>query len=125
MEMAFYRCNESGNIIIDVKRNEAPSECFLNMEKLVPNTVDAAKEKHVPVVVLTENAAKVSVGSVAHPMAAGHYIQWILLEPKNGYQIRYLNPGDAPACVFPIQKGDEVIAVYEYCNLHGLWKTSV
>jgi superoxide reductase len=94
------------------------------MEELVPNTVDAAKEKHVPVVTVEGNKVVVEVGSVAHPMLEEHFIQWIYLQTKNGGQRKCLVPGQEPKAVFALED-DEVVAVYEYCNLHGLWKTEV
>ena len=92
---------------------------------LVANTVDAAKEKHVPVV--TRDGAKISVkvGSVEHPMTEAHYIQLIALDTVKGFAIRRLDPTDKPEAEFVLAEGDEAEAVYEYCNLHGLWVTEL
>ena len=96
--------------------------CGKPMEEIVPGTTDAAVEKHVPVVSKDGDTVKVSVGSVFHPMLEEHYIQWIALQTKNGNQRVVLKPGDAPKAKFALVDGDEVVAVYEYFNLHGLFK---
>lgn len=95
--------------------------CGQKMEELVANTTDAATEKHVPAVEVNGRDVKVTVGSVEHPMVAEHFIQWILVESKQGIQIKWLNAGEAPVQNFTLAEGDELVSVYEYCNLHGLW----
>lgn len=95
------------------------------MTELVPNTTDAAQEKHVPVVEVQGNIVKVSVGSVAHPMLEEHFIQFIILETKQGFQKKDLKPGEKPEALFALADGDEAVAAYEYCNLHGLWKAEI
>lgn len=95
------------------------------MQTLSANTTDAAQEKHVPAVEVEGNKITVKVGSVAHPMTDAHWIQWIYLQTKRGGQHRYLTPSDAPEATFLVAEGDEPLAVYEYCNLHGLWKVDV
>ena len=92
-------------------------------EELVPNTTDAAGEKHVPVIASEGDTVTVTVGSVEHPMLEAHFIQWIVLEIEGGYQKKVLTPGVKPQAVF--KTTDKVIAAYEYCNLHGLWKAEV
>ena len=92
------------------------------MKELVPNTSDGATEKHVPVININGNQVEVVIGEVEHPMADVHYIEWIALETKQGMQRKSLNPGDAPKALFAIADGDEVVAAYAYCNLHGFWK---
>ena len=89
-------------------------------ELLTPNTVDAAFEKHVPVITHQGETVTVTVGSVAHPMLDAHYIQFIVLETATGYQVHHLKPGEKPEVDFAVT--EPVIAAYEYCNLHGLWK---
>ena len=91
------------------------------MKELVPNTTDAAVEKHVPVVEQEGNTVTVKVGSVTHPMVEAHYIQFIALVTKNGVQYKALTPEDEPKAVFALVEGDEVVNAYEYCNLHGFW----
>ena len=92
------------------------------MHELVANTTDAATEKHVPVIEIDGQHVKVTVGSVEHPMLPEHFIGWIALETKQGNQRKILNPGDKPVAEFMLCDEDEVVAAYEYCNLHGLWK---
>ena len=91
-------------------------------EELTANTTDGAYEKHVPVFEQIGNQVNVTVGSVEHPMLDVHYIEWIALETKKGAQFKKLAPGEAPKASFLLTEDDELVAVYEYCNLHGLWK---
>lgn len=121
--MKFYRCEHCGNVITHFVDSGVPVVCCGEpMKELTPNTTDAAVEKHVPVVKLEDNKVTVSVGSVEHPMTEAHYITLIVLETKNGTQFKQLTPSDKPEAVFYIGEGDEVVAAYDYCNLHGLWK---
>ena len=99
--------------------------CGEKMTKLTANTVDAAVEKHVPVVEIEGSKVKVAVGSTLHPMTENHLIAFICLETKNGYQIAELTAEDEPRAEFALAEGDEAVAVYEYCNLHGLWKVEL
>ena len=92
------------------------------MEEMIPNTTDAAVEKHVPAVEINGRDVIVTVGSAAHPMLEEHFIMWIALETKEGAQRKTLAAGSAPSVKFAMSEGDEAIAVYAYCNLHGLWK---
>lgn len=96
--------------------------CGQHMTELIPGTIDASVEKHVPVYTVEGNLVHVNVGEVDHPMVPEHYIEWIALETKSGTQRKKLNPGEAPRATFALVDGDEVVAAYEYCNLHGLWK---
>ena len=89
--------------------------------EVIAGSVDASQEKHVPVVTKKCKQVKVDVGSVAHPMTAEHFIEWVLLETEQGYQIKYLTPDSAPVCEFSLAGGDKAVKVYAYCNLHGLW----
>jgi superoxide reductase len=90
------------------------------MKLMVENTVDAAKEKHVPVIEKTSDGIKVKVGSVPHPMEEKHYIEWIeIMADGKGYR-QFLNPGEQPEATFPVIAKD--IQAREYCNIHGLWK---
>lgn len=124
MEQKFYICEHCGNMIAMVKNSGVPVMCCgQKMTEIVPNTQEAATEKHLPVWTVEGNKVKVSVGSVAHPMIEAHYIEWVSLQTKFGNQRKVLNPGDAPEICFSICEGDEVEAVYAYCNLHGLWKS--
>lgn len=119
----FFKCNTCGNLVSLLNEGGGTLVCCGNdMEELVPNTVDAAVEKHVPVIEIEGNKVTVKIGSVTHPMTDEHWIQWIYLETKQGVQRKCLNPSDEPKAVFVLNDGDEVVSAYEYCNLHGLWK---
>ncbi|MEA4934979.1 MAG: desulfoferrodoxin family protein [Lawsonibacter sp.] len=121
--MKFYRCKHCGNLLTFLNASGVPVICCgEEMAELLPGSVDAALEKHVPVVETQGAAVHVKVGSVAHPMVAEHFIQWIALETNLGSQIKYLKPGQAPEASFVLAEGETLVAVYEYCNLHGLWK---
>lgn len=121
--MKFYVCEHCGNIIEYVKDAGVPVMCCgEKMKEMIPGTSDGAVEKHVPVIKVDGRKVTVEVGSAAHPMLDAHYIQWIVLETEQGMQRKYLNPGDAPKAEFMLSDSDKVVAAYEYCNLHGLWK---
>ena len=123
MEMKFYRCSRCGQIIAIVKETGVPVVCCGEpMAEVIPGTTDASLEKHVPVFTVEGNKVQVSVGSAAHPMLPEHYIEWVAIETKSGNQRKRLSPGDEPKVCFSICDGDEVKAVYAYCNLHSLWK---
>ena len=116
-----YKCDLCGNII-EVLHGGAGELvcCGQPMKLLVENTVDAAKEKHVPMIEKVEKDVKVKVGSVAHPMEEKHYIEWIqLIADGNAYR-HFLKPGDAPEATFMVKA--QSVSAREHCNLHGLWK---
>ena len=120
-KMLVYKCDTCGNIVEMLHGGAGQMICCGKPMKLyVENTVDAAKEKHVPVVEKTAEGFKVKVGSVAHPMEAQHYIEWIQVIADGKTYRQFLNPGGAPEATFCID-ADQVTA-REYCNLHGLWK---
>lgn len=102
--------------------NEVPSCCGEPMRELKANTTDAAQEKHVPEVSVEGNLVKVKVGSVEHPMTEEHHISFIYLETENGVTRKDLDHTGKPEAVFALAEGEKPVAVYEYCNLHGLWK---
>ena len=123
MEMVFYRCEHCGQIVAIVKKTGVPIVCCGKpMTEIVPGTTDASVEKHVPVYAVENGIVTVTVGSVEHPMLPEHYIEWIALKTKFGNQRKVLAPGEEPKAAFAILEGDEVDAVYAYCNLHSLWK---
>ena len=93
-------------------------------KELVPNTSDGAGEKHVPVAEFDGDVLTVKVGSVEHPMLPVHYISWIYVETKDGGMFKYTKDLEHPVATFKVNKED-VVAVYEYCNLHGLWKLDI
>jgi superoxide reductase len=121
IQLEVYKCELCGNIVETLfGGGGALACCGQDMKLMAENTVDAAKEKHVPVIEKCDAGILVKVGAVAHPMEEKHYIQWIeLLVDGKAYR-QFLNPGDAPEAFFPIT-GDNVVA-REYCNLHGQWK---
>lgn len=124
MATKFYKCNHCGNVIVKVVDAGVPVMCCgEKMVELIPNTVDASGEKHVPVVtMLDNNSIKVEVGSVAHPMLPEHHISFVYVETENGgIQV---NLKDKPEAVVYVGE-EKPLAVYEYCNLHGLWKTEL
>ena len=123
MEQKFFICEHCGNIIAMVKESGVPVMCCgQKMKQLIPGTTDAAVEKHFPVYRTEGNMVHVTVGEVEHPMLPEHYIEWVSLQTKAGNQRKALHSGEAPKVSFAICEGDEVEAVYAYCNLHGLWK---
>ena len=123
MEQRFFICKHCGNIVAMVKSSGVPIMCCgEKMSEIVPGTMDASKEKHVPVYTIEGNTVNVAVGSVLHPMQPEHYIEWVSLQTRSGNQRKQLEPNDEPKVSFAITDGDEVVAVYAYCNRHGLWK---
>lgn len=125
-EPMFYICKKCGNLVGMVHASGVPMICCgEEMTALKANTVDAAKEKHLPVITVSGSTVTVKIGSVDHPMLPEHFIQWVYLETEQGGQRKCLSPGDKPEVSFALTAGDKAVAAYEYCNLHGLWKTSV
>ena len=123
MKQTFYVCTHCGNMIAFVKNTGVPVLCCgQKMTEVVPGSVDAAVEKHVPVIRQSGNTVTVTVGSVEHPMTAEHSIEWISIQTKEGNQRKELAPDQAPTATFCITDTDELEAAYAYCNLHGLWK---
>ena len=119
----FYKCNHCGNVIGKVVDSGVPVFCCgQKMEELVPNTTDAAQEKHVPVIEVSGRDVVVKVGSVEHPMLEEHHIAFIVLETNLGTQRKFLDVAGKPEAKFVLAEGEEVVAAYEYCNLHGFWK---
>ena len=121
----FFICDDCKNIIGIISAKGVPIMCCgTKMTELEPNTVEASGEKHLPEVSFSGGNLKVQVGSVLHPMTNEHYIQFIYVETEHGGQRKGLNPGDDPVAEFSFVN-DKPIAVYEYCNLHGLWRTEI
>ena len=124
-EIRFFKCNHCGNIIGVIHNAGVPMMCCgEKMQELIPGIVDAAAEKHVPVVTVDGNIVTVKVGEVEHPMVDEHFIQWVYLQTDRGGQRKCLKPCQKPEVRFALM--DEVpVAVFEYCNLHGLWKADI
>ena len=119
--MKFYKCNKCGKIITFINETAAFTVCCGEaMKEIIAGTVEASREKHIPVYALNGDTVEVIVGSVEHPMLPEHFIEWIAVETKSGYQIKYLKPNDLPKVELKVN--EEIIGVYAYCNLHGLWK---
>jgi superoxide reductase len=118
-----YKCNLCGNIVEILHPGAGALVCCNEkMALMVQNTVDASKEKHVPVIEIGANSITVKVGSVAHPMEAAHFIEWIELVADGKVYRQQLQPGQAPEATFPVIA--KQVTAREYCNLHGLWAAS-
>lgn len=118
----FFKCKKCGKIVEIVNKGcPALVCCGEEMTEIKANTSDGATEKHVPVIEVNGDKVTVKVGSAIHPMEADHWIQWIEIETDKGVQRKNLNPGEAPQATF-ILSGEKLLAAYEYCNKHGLWK---
>ena len=123
--MNLFICKHCGNLAGLIVKSGVPMVCCGDkMTELVPNTVEASTEKHLPDVKVSGDTVSVQVGSVPHPMEAEHYIGFIYLQTEKGGQRKSLKAGDEPKAEFAV-KDDKPVAVYAYCNLHGLWKTEI
>ncbi len=115
-----YKCNLCGNIVEVVHGGAGALVCCNEkMVLLVENTVDASKEKHVPVIEIGAASITVKIGSVPHPMEAAHFIEWVELLADGKVYRQQLQPGQAPEATFPVVA--KQVTAREYCNLHGLW----
>lgn len=122
MEQKFLKCEHCGNIVAVVKNvNDSIICCGEKMKQIIPGTIEASREKHIPVYEIQENKVIVNIGSIDHPMVPEHYIEWVSLQTKFGNQRKQLLPNQAPKVCFALCDCDDVEAVYAYCNLHGLW----
>ena len=122
----FYICEKCGNIVEMIYDSGVnPHCCGQKMTKLEAGTVEASREKHIPVASVDGQVVTVVVGSVEHPMAEEHSILWVYLETDKGIQRKALEVGKAPRAIFNLADGEKPIAAYAYCNLHGLWKTEI
>ncbi len=120
-QLEIYKCEVCGNIVEVVHSGAGELVCCGQpMKLMVENTVDASREKHVPVIESAPGGVKVKVGSVAHPMEEKHYIEWIEIIADGKAYRQFLKPGDAPETVFSVSAAQ--ITAREYCNIHGLWK---
>ena len=117
----FYICRHCGNLVATIHNAGVPVFCCgQKLEELVPNTVEASGEKHIPAVTVEGSVVTVNVGSVDHPMVDEHYIEWVYVKTEKGGQRKNLKPGETPNVTFYLGE-DKAIDVYAYCNLHGLW----
>jgi len=125
-EPKFLVCKKCGNLVGMIHDSGVPMICCgEEMTALTPNTVDAAQEKHVPVITVSGSTVTVKIGSVEHPMTEEHYIQWVYLETNKGGMRKCFKPGDKPEVSFELTADDKPVAAFEFCNLHGLWKADV
>ncbi len=115
-----YKCEVCGNMVEVIHSAGGTLVCCGKpMTHVVENTVEAAKEKHIPVIEKVEGGVLVKVGSVEHPMLENHYIEWIEVQTENKVYRKFLKPGEKPEALFKIE--EEILVVREYCNIHGLW----
>lgn len=123
--MKFFICEHCGNLVGVIHDAGVPMMCCgQKMTQLIPGTVEASVEKHLPVVTVDGDKVKVEIGSVAHPMAEEHSILWVYLQTDKGGQRKNLKVGEAPVAEFSLLD-EKPVAAYAYCNLHGLWKTEI
>lgn len=126
MERKFFICEHCGNVITKLVDSGVPVMCCgQNMTEMKAGTSDGAVEKHVPEVIVNGSEVIVHVGSAAHPMVPEHSIRFIWMDTEKGAQLKELKPGGQPEAHFFIEDGDRLLGVYEYCNLHGLWKADL
>ena len=124
-EAKFYVCETCGNLVGMINESGVNMVCCgKKMTQIVPGTVEASKEKHIPVATVEGDTVKVNIGSVDHPMTEEHLIEWVYLQTCRGGQRKCLKAGDAPTVTFALCD-EKPIAVYAYCNLHGLWKVEL
>ena len=121
----FYICEHCGNLIGMIHDAGVPMMCCgQKMTKLEPGVVEASHEKHIPAVDIEGGIVNVKVGAVEHPMADNHWIEWVQVVTDKGVQRKHLNPGEVPKVKF-LLSNEKPLAVYAYCNLHGLWKVEL
>lgn len=121
----FYICRHCGNIITKLTDSTVAVKCCGEvMQLLEAGTVEASREKHLPAVTVSGNTVTVAVGTVLHPMAEEHHIEWVYLETDKGGAFKYLEVGASPEVTFTVAD-EKPVAVYAWCNLHGLWKTEI
>ena len=124
-DVRFFRCKHCGNFVGAIHFSGVPMICCgEKMKEVEPNTVEASAEKHLPVVTVNGEDINVKIGSAAHPMSEDHYIQWVYVETERGGQRKGFKPGETPELNFKVVD-DKPVAVFAYCNLHGLWKTQL
>jgi len=124
-EQRFFICEHCGNMIGLISDQGVPLVCCgAKMKELIPNTAEASVEKHLPAVTVSGDSISVQIGSAPHPMEEAHSINFVYVETTHGGQRKCLHVGETPALSFSFSD-DKPVAVYAYCNLHGLWKTVI
>lgn len=122
----FYKCDLCNKVVAVIRDGAGVSTCCgQDMSELVPGTVDASREKHVPYVTINGTEVTVQVGSTKHPMEEKHFIDWICIKTDRGIQLKYLTIGSEPVARFYLEKGEKLKTVYSYCNIHGLWSADI
>lgn len=122
----FYKCFRCGSVVAKINGvGCVPSCCGEPMKELKAGVVEASAEKHIPVAKIEGGKVEVCVGSIAHPMAPEHFIEWVYLETDKGGSFVFLKPGEEPKALFALLPEEKPVAVYAYCNLHGLWKSEL
>ena len=121
----FFTCKHCGNFVGLIYDGQVPMICCgEKMQEVEPHTAEASTEKHLPVVTVNGENVNVKIGSAPHPMGEDHYIQWVYVETDRGGQRKAFKPGETPEFNFKVVD-DKPVAVFAYCNLHGLWKTQL
>ena len=121
-KVKIYKCSICGNVVLMLEDSGVnPVCCGTDMELLAAKTTDDYREKHVPVITRDGDKVTVTVGEVIHPMTDVHHINWILLETTKGIHMTHLAAETEPSARFTLCTGEEIVAAYAYCNLHGLW----
>ena len=124
--MKFLKCDNCNTILGSVGGDTTTVSCCGSIAKeLIPNTIDASHEKHVPVFEIKDNVVKVVVGSTIHPMTEDHHIAWVAIETEEGFQRKNLAYNAEPVLTFALTANDKLQSVYAYCNLHGLWRSDI
>lgn len=124
--MKIFKCNVCGNIVELV--HEGGGElvcCGKPMEEKLSKTTEEGNEKHLPVTEIYENEIKIKVGSIEHPMTEAHYIEWIMIKYNNRKEVIKLSPNEKPFVTFKMEEDFNILEIYEYCNVHGLWKSTL
>lgn len=125
-KLEIYRCAVCGNLIVKLHDSGlTPVCCGRDMELIEPGTSDGAVEKHVPVFKMCGSKIEIQVGETAHPMIDSHYIQWIIVETDKGVLSKHLCPEEEPTACFKLCKNEHILNIYEYCNIHGLFKADL
>ena len=125
-EQKFFICKHCGNLVGLINNSGGKLVCCNEaMTELVANSTDAATEKHLPLISVNGNEVTVTIGSVLHPATEEHFINWIYLQTEKGGQRKWLSSDEEPTVTFILSEDDHPIAAFEYCNIHGLWKTNI
>jgi len=122
--LKFFQCSNNG-VVIPVSHVFTEEEFLKDAKEIVPNSINAAEEKHLPVVTISGSTVTVNVGNVEHPMTEEHSITTVILETQNGGQYKFLPHDGTPVVHFELYSTEKPIAAYAYCNLHGLWKVEI